>query len=226
VFSYVGAEVAIGTNLITYLKSSQTLGLADNIAGKLLAFYWGGAMIGRFLGGIALRKSSTMKKLIAMLIMATALTVLILFTTHMADIKVSYFISFELIAIVLFILCKGSSRINLILFSLINIINLLIGASLHNSWLAAWAILSIGLFNSVMWPNLFNLAIDGLGKYKEQASSFLIMMILGGAILPIIQGHIADRTNIVISFLVPVVGYIYILCYSIFYTKKQFNFIR
>jgi FHS family L-fucose permease-like MFS transporter len=126
---------------------------------------------------------------------------------------------------VLFLFSKNS-RINLLLFSIVNIVSLVLGATLHNGWFAAWAVLSVGIFNSVMWPNIFDLAIDGLGKLKEQASSFLVMMILGGAILPVIQGRIADIFNIEISFLVPVVGYVYILGYSVFYSKKKFNLIK
>jgi FHS family L-fucose permease-like MFS transporter len=225
IFFYVGSEVSVGTNLITYLKSSSTVGLSDHVAGKLLAFYWGGAMIGRFLGGFALGKTSFVKKIVYMLIIAAALTWLIMFLTNIDGIHVVYYIGFQAVALLLF-LCSKDSRINLILFSIVNIVNLILGATLHNGWFAAWAILSVGIFNSVMWPNIFDLAIDGLGKLKEQGSSFLVMMILGGAIMPVIQGHIADKFNIEISFLIPVVGYIYILGYGMFYSKKKFNFIK
>ena len=225
IFFYVGSEVSVGTNLISYLKSANTVGLPDNIAGKLLAFYWGGAMIGRFLGGIALGKTPMAKKVIYMILLAAGLTGLIMFVTNLAGIQIMYYIAFQVLALVLF-LCSKNSRINLILFSTVNIVNLFIGAVLHNGWFSAWAILSIGLFNSVMWPNIFDLAIDGLGKLKEQGSSFLVMMILGGAIMPVIQGHIADTANIEISFLVPVIGYVYILLYCLFYSKKQFNLIK
>ena len=225
IFFYVGSEVSVGTNLVAYLKSSSTLGLSDNIAGKLLAFYWGGAMIGRFLGGVSLSNAKFIKKIILMPLIAVALTFLILSLTNIDGININYYIGFQVLALVLFLLSKNS-RINLLLFSIVNIISLILGATLHNGWFAAWAILSVGIFNSVMWPNIFDLAIDGLGKFKEQGSSFLVMMILGGAILPVIQGHIADTFNIEISFLVPVVGYIYILGYSVFYSKKKFNLIK
>ncbi len=225
IFFYVGSEVSVGTNLVAYLKSSSTVGLTDNIAGKLLAFYWGGAMIGRFLGGVSLSSTGFIKKIIFMPIIACILTWLIMFLTNIEGINIVYYIGFQVLALVLF-LCSKNSRINLLLFSIVNIVSLVLGATLHNGWFAAWAILSVGIFNSVMWPNIFDLAIDGLGKLKEQASSFLVMMILGGAILPVIQGHIADIFNIEISFLVPVVGYVYILGYSVFYSKKKFNLIK
>jgi FHS family L-fucose permease-like MFS transporter len=120
----------------------------------------------------------------------------------------------------------ANARINIMLFSIVNIINLIIAVNMHNSYFAVWAVLSIGIFNSVMWPNIFNLSLEGLGKYKEQASSFLVMMILGGAILPVLQGRVADASNIVVSFVVPMLGYVYILLYSIFYSRKHFNLIK
>lgn len=225
IFFYVGAEVSIGTNLIAYLKSSESLSMAENVAAKYLAFYWGGAMIGRFLGGIALSNAGRKRKLVMMIVVSILLTYLILYTTNIMGANIGYYIGFIILSIILFMFSRDA-RVNLVLFSIVNIINLLIASSIHNSYFAAWAVLSVGLFNSVMWPNIFDLAIDGLGKYKEQASSFLVMMILGGALLPVIQGHIADNMNIVVSFIVPMVGYIYILGYGVFYSKKHLNLIR
>lgn len=227
IFFYVGSEVSIGTNLITYLKSPDSLGLIDSFAAKLLAFYWGGAMIGRFLGGISLSNMAIGRKFIMMVVVACLLTLLIIVTAGMiGEVDIAYYIMFEIVAIVLFMLSSSNVRLNLVLFAAINICNLVVASVLHNSWFAVWAVLSAGLFNSIMWPNIFDLAIADLGKYKEQGSSFLIMMILGGAILPVIQGRIADNTNIIISFLVPVVGYIYIFCYGMFYSKKVFKWIK
>lgn len=225
IFFYVGAEVSIGSNLITYLKSADTLSMAENVAGKYLAFYWGGAMIGRFLGGVALSEVSKLRKLITMVVIGILLTCLILYTTDTLGVNINYYIGFIVLSIILFMFSRDA-RINLILFSIVNVIILFIAASTYNSNFAVWALLSAGLFNSVMWPNIFNLALAGLGKYREQASSFLVMMILGGAILPIVQGRIADNSNIVVSFVVPMFGYIYILGYSIFYSKKHLNLIK
>jgi FHS family L-fucose permease-like MFS transporter len=225
IFFYVGSEVSIGTNFISYLKSSESLSLGDNIAGKLLTFYWGGAMIGRFLGGVALSNLTKFRKLIYMIIIAVILTFLILQITGIKRLNLSYYVCFQALAIILFTV-SNNSRINLLLFALVNIINLVIGASIHNSWFAIWAILSMGIFNSVMFPNIFDLAIDGLGKYKEQGSSILVMMILGGAIMPIIQGHFADVSNIVSSYYVPIIGYVYIFLYAVFYSKKTYQLIK
>jgi FHS family L-fucose permease-like MFS transporter len=225
IFCYVGSEVSIGTNFISYAKSPQALSLSESVAGKLLAFYWGGTMIGRFLGGIALGNHKKLKKFIYMSIIAISLTYLILFLTGLKDISLSYYVAYEVLALLLLLAAKNS-RISLLLFALMNIINLIIGASLHNSWIAIWAVLSVGIFNSVMFPNIFDLATANLGKYKEQGASILIMMILGGAILPIIHGHFADIFGIVPSFYVPVFGYVYIMFYAMFYSKKTVNWIK
>ena len=118
-------------------------------------------------------------------------------------------------------------RINVVLFAIVNIVSLIVGITNHNNpWLSVWVILAIGLFNSVMWSNIFDLALANLGKYKEQGASFLVMMILGGAIMPIIQGKVADLTSIHSSFYVPVIGYCYILGYALFYTTKQIKMVK
>lgn len=225
IFCYVGSEVSIGTNFISYAKSSDAMSLSENVAGKLLAFYWGGTMIGRFLGGIALSNRHKFYKFIYMCVIGITLTYLILFLTGLKEIDISHYIVYEMLALILLLLAKNS-RISLLLFALMNIINLIIGATLHNSWTAVWSILAVGIFNSIMFPNIFDLATANLGKYKEQGASVLIMMILGGAIIPIIHGHFADLFGIVPSFYVPIFGYVYIFFYAIFYSKKTVKWIK
>ena len=226
IFFYVGAEVTIGTNLVSLLSDSSTLGLAEASAGKLIAFYWGGAMIGRFLGATALGEGSIGKKLVVMILTSVALTAFLVFSAHGVDAHLEYYAAFQALAILLFLFCKGSPRLNIVLFSIVNIVNLIIAMNMYTTMLGAWAILSIGLFNSVMWPNIFDLGISKLGKYTEQGSSLLVMMILGGALLPLVQGYIADTHGIVPSFWVPVFGYIYIMCYGLFYSQRKINFIK
>jgi FHS family L-fucose permease-like MFS transporter len=82
--------------------------------------------------------------------------------------------------------------------------------------LARWAVLAIGLFCSVMWSNIFSLAIEGLGALKSQASSLLVMAVLGGAVLPPLQGALADRFGIQFSFVVPMVAFAYVAFYGIY----------
>lgn len=226
IFFYVGSEVTIGTNLVSYLSDPLTLSMPEASAGKLIAFYWGGAMIGRFLGSIALGKSKVGTKLLLMVLVGFALTAFLVFSAHDVDAHLEYYAVFQIVAIMLFLACKSSPRLNLVLFSLVNIANLIVAMQMPSSMFGAWAILSIGIFNSVMWPNIFDLGISKLGKYTEQGSSLLVMMILGGALLPVVQGYIADVSNVVNSFWVPVVGYVYILCYGLFYSQRKINLVK
>lgn len=226
IFFYVGSEVTIGTNLVAFLKSPETVSLQEDVAGKLLAFYWGGAMIGRFLGSIALGKLANTSKLLLMIVVSASLTAFLMYSIGSAEAQLTYYAIFQVVAIVLFLVCKSSPRLNLVLFSIVNIANLVVAIMLHNTMFAAWAILSIGIFNSVMWPNIFDLGIAKLGQYKEQGASLLVMMILGGAILPVIQGKIADVGNIVDSYWIPVIGYVYILLYGLFYSQREIKWIK
>jgi FHS family L-fucose permease-like MFS transporter len=81
--------------------------------------------------------------------------------------------------------------------------------------LAMWSMLGIGMFNSIMWSNIFTLAIDKLGKYTSQGSSLLVMMIVGGAILPLVQGAMADATGVHYSLFVPLLAYFYLIFYGV-----------
>ncbi len=99
------------------------------------------------------------------------------------------------------------------LFALINVLLLMIGA-LGKGQTAMWAVIGIGLFNSIMWSNIFTLAIDGLGRYTAQGSSLLVMAIVGGAIIPVIMGHTADLVGVQLSYLVPVLPYLYLAFYG------------
>ena len=112
------------------------------------------------------------------------------------------------------------------MFSVVNIVNLVVAILFPTTMFAAWAILSIGIFNSVMWSNIFDLGLAGLGKFKEQGASLLVMMILGGALLPLVQGRIADVANVVDSYWVPVVGYAYIPVTGYFMVKRQVKWIK
>lgn len=226
IFFYVGSEVTIGTNLVAFLKDPHTIGLEESSAGKLLAFYWGGAMIGRFLGSIALGKLNISSKFLLMILTSAALTLFMVYSVGNVESELSYYVIFQALAILLLLSCKSSPRLNLIMFSVVNIANLIAAILLHDTMFAAWSILSIGIFNSVMWPNIFDLGLANLGKFKEQGASLLVMMILGGALLPLIQGRIADVANVVDSYWVPVVGYAYILCYALFYSKRQVKWIK
>jgi MFS transporter, FHS family, L-fucose permease len=164
IFVYVGAEVSIGSFLVNYLGHADIVGLAEVEAGKLVSFYWGGAMVGRFIGSAVQRKIQPGKVLAFN----------------------AFFASF-----------------------------LVIVSMLTFGEVAMWSILLVGLFNSIMFPTIFSLAIDGLGKHTGQGSGILCMAIVGGAIIPVIQGVIADNIGIHHAFILPVLCYLFIAYYGI-----------
>jgi FHS family L-fucose permease-like MFS transporter len=121
---------------------------------------------------------------------------------------------FLIVNLLAFFFGKSLPNRTLYLFASINII-LLVIALTNTGTVAMWSVIAIGLFNSIMWSNIFTLAIAGLGKYTSQGSSLLVMMILGGAILPVFMGMVADSYGVHASFIIPVFSYIYIAFYGL-----------
>lgn len=163
IFVYVGGEVSIGSFLINFLGEPSIAGLAERDAGKYVSFYWGGAMVGRFIGAAVMQKIQANKALTFNAITAALLVLVTLF---------------------------GSGKI------------------------AMSAILAVGLFNSIMFPTLFSLALNGLGKHTGQGSGILCAAIVGGAIIPLVQGLFADRFGIQQAFFIPLLCYSYIAYYG------------
>jgi MFS transporter, FHS family, L-fucose permease len=164
IFVYVGAEVSIGSFLINYISQPDIGDMAQAQAANYVAYYWGGAMVGRFVGAALLQKISPSR----LLLIAAAMDMLLLLTT---------------------------------MFS--------------HGQVAMWSVVSIGLFNSIMFPTIFTLSIDGLGPLTGKGSSLLIMAIVGGAIIPLLQGMLADRMGIQNAFVLPLLCYAYIAFYAI-----------
>jgi FHS family L-fucose permease-like MFS transporter len=164
IFVYVGAEVAIGSFLINYIAQADIGNMAQAQAANYVAFYWGGAMIGRFIGAALMQKIAPRK----LLAMAAAVDVLLLLTTM-----------------------------------------------LSHGQIAVWSVVAIGLFNSIMFPTIFTLGIDRLGPLTGKASSLLIMAIVGGAVIPLLQGVLADRIGIQNAFVLPLLCYLYIGFYGV-----------
>ncbi|MBL8270507.1 sugar MFS transporter [Steroidobacter sp.] len=162
IFMYVGAEVAIGSLLVNFM--AEVAGLGEQTAGRYLALYWGGAMIGRFIGAVVLRK-----------------------------VKPGYVLAFN-----------AACAIALLLFAI---------SSAGKP--AMWAVLAIGLFNSIMFPTIFTLGLAKLGRHTGEGSGVLCMAIVGGAIVPVIQGYFADTIGLLTSFFVPVLCYGYIVFYGL-----------
>lgn len=164
IFLYVGAEVSIGSFLINYISSPGTGGLDEATASRYLSLYWGGAMIGRFIGAALLTRVDARRLLTLFAVVACALL-----ATTMAS----------------------------------------------KDGVAMWSVLAIGLFNSIMFPTIFTTAIERLGALTSRASSLLVMAIVGGAIVPLLQGVLADRIGIQLAFVLPLACYAYIAWYGL-----------
>ncbi|WP_236174660.1 L-fucose:H+ symporter permease [Pseudomonas pseudonitroreducens] len=163
IFCYVGAEVSIGSYLVSLMGQPDIAGLPADQAGKYLSFYWGGAMLGRFIGS-ALMRTIAPNRLLA----------------------------FNAVAIAV-----------------------LIGIALSvGGHVAMWALILIGLFNSIMFPTIFSLALEGLGNLTSKGSGLLCMAIVGGAVMPLVQASFADRIGLLPSFAVPLVCYLYIVWFG------------
>ena len=170
IFVYVGAEVSIGSFLVNFLGEKNIAGMEEATAAQYIAYYWGGAMVGRFIGSAVMRYVSAGKVLA--------------FNALMACILVAMAMSLS-------------------------------GA------IAMWAILLVGLFNSIMFPTIFSLAVSRLGNLTSQGSGVLCLAIVGGAILPLLQGMLADLMGIQLAFFLPILCYLYIAYYGVQGCKPQ-----
>lgn len=194
IFIYVGVEVAIGSNLSELLKQPQFGGFESKDAAPYVSMYWGSLMIGRWAGAInVFRPGKTLKNILLLVVPLLAFAVVVVINSiaqnDMAPLY-WYFVC-VLILVLAFFLTQDKPAKTLLIFSLLGLGAMLVGIFTEGQ-IATYAFLSGGLFCSVMWPCIFSLSIAGLGKYTTQGSGFLIMMILGGGIIPPIQGKLAD----------------------------------
>ena len=164
IFLYVGAEVSIGSFLVNYFADPRIAGLNQQDASTMVSYYWGGAMIGRFVGAALTRM-----------------------------VKPAYVLTGNaLMAIILLITTTQTSGL-----------------------IAMWSVIAVGFFNSIMFPTIFSLAIRGLGELTSRGSGLLCQAIVGGALLPMLQGMVADMTSVQLSYFVPVCAYVYIAWYAV-----------
>ncbi|MCL8537267.1 sugar MFS transporter [Chryseobacterium gallinarum] len=216
-FCYVGGEVAVGSFIISFLE--ETMKFNEAISKNYLSLYWGGAMIGRFLGAISLNQSmSQAKKAVFMLGAATLVFLVIFSIVNLSFAQISFFLVFILLNFAAFFVGKAAPARTLSIFAAINVI-LLISTMVNHGEMAMYSVLGIGIFNSIMFSNIYTLAISGLGKYTSQGSSLVVMAILGGAIVPILQGYLADQFGVQQSFIIPVFCYLVILIFGAYCTK-------
>lgn len=213
IFMYVGGEVSIGSILISYLGLENIAGLNESDASKYVAFYWGGLMIGRFMGAVSLSKMKDLRlKYLTMLSIPIAAFLVIFYFNGMQT--ASIYAIFLVLNFLGFLIGKSLPNRTLFVFAFISVL-LLIITLLSHGLVAMWAVIGIGLFNSIMWSNIFTLAISGLGKHTSQGSSLLVMAILGGALVPVVQGMMADAYGVHLSFIVPIFCYLYIAFYGL-----------
>ncbi|MBT3933344.1 MAG: sugar MFS transporter [Bacteroidetes bacterium] len=213
VFMYVGGEVSIGSIMIKYLGLNKIAGLSEIEASKIVSLYWGGLMIGRFLGAISLSdfKNLLVKRIIMLGIPVLAFVII----TYLFDFSIAWkYLVLMAVQLIGFTIGKSMPARTLTIFGIAVTLLLIVGVS-TNGQIAMWAIVGIGLFNSIMWSNIFTLAIKGLGKHTSQGSSLLVMMILGGALVPMLLGAVADEVGVHYALVVPVVCYLYIIFYGI-----------
>lgn len=216
-FMYVGVEVAIGSNLGELLKTPDFGNLQASEITPYVSMYWGSMMIGRWAGAISAFQFSTNKKRLLTILMPFIAFSIIIVANTLANYDMSqlyFYVICVVIQIIAFFVSKDKPVRTLVVFSVFGILALLVGLNTTGT-VAIYAFLSGGLACSIMWPSIFNLALMGLGKYTAQGSAFLVMMILGGGIIPPIQGKLADMIGIHWSYLISLVCFIYILCYAI-----------
>jgi FHS family L-fucose permease-like MFS transporter len=224
IFMYVGGEVAVGSILINFFGLENIAGMSEDMASSFLSLYWGGLMVGRFSGAIYLSDISNQFKKFSYMVIAALAAFLIIYISNYIKTDMSFvtmlpMLIFIAVAFVLFLYGKSIPSRTLYFFASIVII-LLLTTVFTKGEIAFWAVIGIGIFNSIMWSNIFTLAIDGLGKYTSQGSSLLVMAILGGAVIPPIQGAFADLMGVQFSFIVPILCYVYIFYYGISGYKK------
>ncbi len=211
IFMYVGGEVSVGSAIINFLGQKSVAGLTALEASKYVSLYWGGMLIGRFMGAIELSEMKRRNK--QLLLAAVPLAgFFLLWMVRGWDIVRSY-LPFLVGCWGLFQFGRGRAGRTLMLFSLV-VVGLLATAILVGGTIAMWCVVGVGLFTSIGWSNTFSLAIEGVGPLKSQASSLLVMAILGGAVLPPVQGFIADHTQLQWSFVVPLCAYAYVAFYG------------
>ena len=219
IFVYVGVEVSTASNLPAYMEKS--LGFTTKDIAPYVSLYWASLMIGRWTGAVdAFDITAGFKKILRFLAPYLAFGVFLM-VNAIAKHDLSHFYIYGLVILVMIacdIASKGNPARMLLIFSCMGIISLIFGM-MTSGMTSVYAFTSVGLFCSTLWPCIFALAINGLGKHTNQGSGYLIMMIMGGGIISWLQGTLADMTNIHVSYIVGVVCFAYLAFYAIRVTK-------
>lgn len=222
IFVYVGVEVAIGSNLGELLKQKDFGSHTSSEIAPFVAMFWGSLMIGRWAGAVNAFDLSYQTKTVLRFIVPLIAFGVVLGLTAAAGYKVDmlyWYIVCVIVQIVAFYLTKDKPALTLGVFGVIGVIAVLTGLMTKGD-IAIYAFLSGGLACSIMWPCIFSLALGGLGKYQPQGAAFLVMMILGGALIPPLQGKLSDVMGIQPSFIVGVICFAYLAFYAWFAKKS------
>lgn len=211
IFMYVGGEVSVGSSIINFLGQKSVAGLTAVEASKYVALFWGGMLVGRFMGAVELSEMKAKNK--QLLLGVIPITAFVILGVWRGWDIVEHYLPLLALCWLLFQFGKANAGRTLTIFSA-TIVVLLATAIIAGGKVAMWCVVGVGLFTSIGWSNTFSLALEGTGIYKSQVSSLLVMAILGGAILPPIQGHIADLGGLQISYLVPLIAYSYVAFYG------------
>ncbi|MFM1930186.1 MAG: hypothetical protein RL387_1514, partial [Bacteroidota bacterium] len=227
IFVYVGVEVAIGSNLGELLKQADFGSIPSSKIAPYISMYWGSMMIGRWTGAIsAFEFKKQTNKILTIIVPLVAFGIVIgVNSIAQYDMTPLYFyVVCIFIQIIAFFLSQDKPAKTLLIFSLIGVASMLVGIFTKGD-IAIYAFLTGGIACSIMWPSIFALSIAGIGKYTTQGAAFLIMMILGGGIIPPIQGKLSDFLQsshlvqpgygIHNSFWVPAACFAYILVFAI-----------
>ncbi len=218
IFTYVGVEVTIQSNMGALLEQPAFGGYTSSQIAPFISMYWGSLMVGRWTGSIKVFEPGQSLKTILLFVVPLIAFAVVLLVNVIAqnDVTPLYgYVACILIQGIAFYISKDKPATTLMIFSLLGVLSMVAGI-MTTGTVATYAFLSGGLFCSIMWPCIFALAIAGLGTLTSQGSAFLIMMILGGAIIPPIQGKLADMPSIGIhqSYWVPAIGFAYLAWYG------------
>lgn len=218
IFIYVGVEVGIGSNLSELLKQPEFGGLSTSEATPYVAMYWGSLMIGRWTGAVSVFEIKKETKILLQFVVPFIAFLIIILVSVISgyNMKPLYFYAIcVLIQAMAYFFSKEKPARTLLIFGLIGVAATIIG-TLTTGTIAIYAFLSGGLCCSIMWPCIFNLSIAGLKKFTTQGSAFLIMMILGGGIIPPIQAKLADVVGIHNSYWVAVGCFAYLVFFAVY----------
>jgi len=217
IFTYVGVEVAVGSNLGELLTLEAFGSLQSSEIAPYISMYWGGLMIGRWTGAIAAFDLKGNKKKIATFVVPLIAFGVILIVNIIAKQDMSplyYYVFCVLVQIAAFYFSKDKPARTLKIFGIMGIVAMVIGL-FSEGMTAIYAFLAGGLACSIMWPAIFSLSVIGLGKYTAQGAAFLVMMILGGGIIPPLQGKLSDIIGIHNSYIIPVLCFAYLTLFAI-----------